>query len=39
MLNIEEIEACQEIDISDVNLVKKLGEGTIGDAYKLQKTS
>ena len=35
MSNIEEIFSLSQIDISDVNLVKKLGEGSIGAVYKL----
>ena len=39
MSNIEELQACKEIDVNDDNLVKKVGEGSIGTVYKLQNVS
>ena len=39
MLNIEELQACKEMDVNDDNLAKKVGEGSIGTVYRLQKAS
>ena len=39
MSNIEELKVCKEMDVNNDNLVKKVGEGSIGTIYKLQKTN
>ena len=38
MSTIEELQDLIEINVGDTNLVKKLGEGSIGTVYTLQNT-